>query len=325
MSPLKKTYFLTSSHDCPPSILGGLITDPRSPEISLANPNSQIIARLRQDAHITQECDAVREFDSSMSMSPSIWATFALAGNLGPRWSLGTTQSKGTGASYAIPKLSTTRINPDMQAIKALFEEEEVQAAIKHSRFRTNVYLIDSIQVAHGAEYWVGKTREAGGNVDVSMDLTCTGAPVTVGVGVNGKKTSTASSCGRIMTDFVFAYSLREIMYRRKTAVRQRRMFGGDLMSHGGRQRSTGHVLSQEGDWVNQGGGVSVSHEGVKTPRNAMEDHLDEEDSVAEVLLLKEDDPGLPGYWDWEGQDATDLDGSVCQVVAVGAADSDED
>lgn len=180
-----------------------------------------------------------------------------------------------------------------MQAIKALFEDEEVQAAIKDSRFYANVYLIDSIQVAHGAEYWMGNTREIGGDVGVSMDLTCTGAPVTVGVGVNGHKTFTTSSSGRITTDFVFAYSLREITYRRKMVRRQRRMSGGDLVRY-------------RAHWSDK------------------EDVLGLEDSVAEVLLLKEDDPELPGCWDWEGQDATDLDGSICQVVAVGTADSDE-
>lgn len=228
-----------------------------------------MILSLLRDVEVTDECDALHELGSGISVKPRVWSTF-LDGNIGPN--PGMDRGKGNDASYTISKLSTRRINPDMEAVRPLFEEHEVQAAIKDSRFRANLYLIDGIQIAHGAEYKLGKTRELGANFDLSADLTPAGAPATtVGVALEAKKTSSATSAGYITSDFVFAYTLRAITYRRKRVERQTRTSGGDLMSNDERRRR----------------GPAY------TPENGHDDQ-------AEFLSLREDNPDIPEYWDLE-------------------------
>lgn len=300
MTVLKRTYFLAPTRDSPPDgpiALGNLITDPRSPESPLNNPASEATLRLLEDSppYDSEECDVLRQVGSSVRVKPSVWSTF-LAGAIGP--SLGMTRDKENNAAYAISRLSTRRIHPDMKTVQALFQEDDVQMAIRDSRFRANLYLIDGIQIAHGVEYKLGETRELGVDLGLSADLTAAGAPgVTAGVGVEARKASTAGSSGRISSDFVFAYSLREITYRRKRVERQTRMSGGDLMSTDERR-------------LREHARPGTTEDGV--------------DGQAEFLCLKEDNPDLPQYWDCESRDVVGLDGAICQAVLVGDADEED-
>lgn len=300
MTVFKRTYFLAPTRDSPPNgpiALGNLITDPRSPDSPLNNAASEATLRLLKDSprYESEECDVLRQVGRGIHVKPSVWSTF-LAGAIGP--SLGITRGKKNNASYVISRLSTRRINPDMKTVQALFEEDGVQKAIRDSRFRANLYLIDGIQIAHDVEYTLGEASELGVDVGLAADLTAAGAPgVTAGVGLAASKTTTAGSAGRISSDFVFAYSLREVTYRRKRAERQTRMAGGDLMSTDERR-------------LREVARPTTSEDGVA--------------GQAEFLGLREDNPELPQYWDCESQDAVDLDGAMCQAVLVGDAD-DED
>lgn len=299
MGANRTTYFLAPTRDCPPDgpvALGSLITDPREPEFPLNYPHSVTVQDFIKKARITStyEEDAVRKVASGVSVEPSIWSTF-LAMDIGPTFAMG---RKTADVTFTISKLITRTMNPDMVAVKTLFEEPRVQAAVKDSRFSANLYLITGVQIAHGTKYHGAKTREVGGHLDLSGDLTSVGAPVSAGAGIYGKVTSDRSSSGQVTSEFVFAYCLREISYRRKNAEKQKRLYGGDLMGHGEKKQRE-HTELSEGD-------------------EAGEENIGIE---AELLGLKDEDPRLPEYWDLEVQDAQDFDDNVCQVVLVGERD----
>lgn len=283
---MKRTYFLVPTRDFSPSgaiALGNLIKSPRSPEIPLNDPNSATIQKLLGSAITVTESDARRDAKTTSSVMPSIWTSF-LSG-IGPGIGIGLDKTKEDGISYNIPRLSTRTINPTLSDIRAVFVEEQVQDAIRDSRFTTNVYLIVGVQIAHGAEYLSSSVRKNGGGAHLAVDLTSTGVPLTAGAGAEATKSREEVVGGKIEDDFVFAYSLREVLYRRKTVVEQRQpSLIGDLMS--------GHHYS----------GRPVTKD---------------VEFEAEFSGLNGDDEDLLQYWDWKTETAADLDGLECEVVHV--------
>ncbi|KAG7285875.1 hypothetical protein NEMBOFW57_008169 [Staphylotrichum longicolle] len=284
---LKKTYFLAPTRDQPPTgaiALGNLIQSPRTPEFPLNDPNSPTITRLLSTATTTAEADATRSLSSKLSLQPTIFATF-LSGLLGTQNPLELTLefSQEDAATYRIPRLETRTINPSLADVRALFAEPSVQAALRDSRFSANLYLVTGVQVAHGAEYVVARARGRGAEVRVVADGVA-GAAAAGGVPVG--------SAGRVVGPFVFAYCLREVLYKRKAVTGQRRArVEGDLYGDGEKKREVGK--KEEG----------VEFEG-------------------ELAALKEEDPELPEHWDLDVEEGLDLDGEECQIVRT---DVDQD
>ncbi|KAK4449811.1 hypothetical protein QBC34DRAFT_404021 [Podospora aff. communis PSN243] len=291
---MKKTYFLVPTRDFSPSgaiALGNLIKSPRSPEFPLNDANSATLQKLSASAITISETDAHRETSSASSLKPTIWAYF-LSG-IGPGVEFNLDKTKQENLSYIIPRLSTRVINPSLADIGAIFAERQVQDAIRDSRFATNLYLIVGVQIAHGAEYVRSRKRGSGVGANVSADLAAVEAPVTAGLGAEAAKSREEAAHGKVVDDFVFAYSLREVLYRRKKVTEQRQSrVEGDLMGHELSEKSaTSRVVEQKFE--------------------------------AEFVGLK-DGEDLGESWDWPTQAVADVDGTECQVVHV-EEESDED
>ncbi|KAK4236096.1 hypothetical protein C8A03DRAFT_17238 [Achaetomium macrosporum] len=302
----KKTYFLAPTRDQPPNgaiALGNLIKSPRTPDFPLNDANSPTIKRLRSAAIITPELDATRSLSTKLSLQPSIFTSF-LSGLLGDL-ELGLDLTKEATAHYKIPRLETHTINPLLADVRALFAEPDVQAALRDSRFTANLYLITGVQIAYGAEYVVARARERGAHVHLAADVTAAmGVPVGVGVGTEVVASNEGRAAGRVEGPFVFAYSLREVLYRRKMVTGQRRVkVEGDLFADFEGGKSKGVVAVVEGD--------QEEGEGVKFQ--------------AELAGLKEDDPELPEHWDLAVEGGLGLDGAECQIVRVDAGENGDD
>lgn len=297
MSP-KKTYFLAPSRDQAPTgviSLGNLIKSPRGPEFALNDTNSETVKRLQASAYLTPEIDATREWTNKLTVRPNVFASF-LWGLLGEKpVDLGFNLGKDDSITYTIARLETKTINPSLADVRAIFSEKDVQDTIRDSKFTANLYMITAVQIAHGAEYVISKAREHGANLHGAVDLTAaTGVPATVGGGIEGNLATGAKSKGKIEGSFVFAYGLREVLYKRKTVTEQRHTkMEGDLMEHGGKK------LKEEEEIV-------LEYE-------------------AELAGLKAEDPELPEYWDMDIDTGLDLDGDECQIVRVDGEDDDDD
>ncbi|KAM7197505.1 hypothetical protein V8F20_006650 [Naviculisporaceae sp. PSN 640] len=342
---LKRTYFLAPTRDYPPNgpiALGNLIKSPRTPEYPLNDPFSPTVQKLAASAHVSTETDATRSSSSSVTLRPSVWASFLS--------SLGTTMGQngaplGGGIDYTIhkahstefvlPVLETRRIFPSLADIKAIFEEDGVQDALRHSRFRSNLYLITSVQVAtQGGEYLIKKVRERGGNLHLVADWgNAAGVPggANVGAGVEKTVKREDSAGGTVKGGFVFAYSLREVVYRKKRVVEQKPCtVQGDLMSL---PYSDPRTPCREIPWLSAGDpdavyenpdvyrrrrAVSPGRGGERTYRDVYK---------AELAGLKDEDPEMPKYWDLDVAEeggVWDLDGEECQVVFVPGRGDDE-
>lgn len=235
---------------------------------------------------------------------------------------------KAESTDFVLPVLETRRIFPSLADIKAIFEEDSVQDALRDSRFRSNLYLITGIQVAtQGGEYLVKKVREKGGNLHVVADWgNVVGVPgcANVGAGVDKTVNREDSAGGTVKGGFVFAYSLREVVYRKKRVVQQQACrVQGDLMGLEGLDSDLQRELGR--DTIHDLGGLRDGNRTVGLGRGIGIGDV----YAAELAGLKEEDPDMPEYWDLdiaEEGGVWDLDGEECQVVCVpGLSEFDSD
>lgn len=287
-----KTYFIVPSYDTPasgPITLGSIIASPRFPEVYLNGNTSSSIQKL--PINETSVVDWSHMISNSQQTKVGIWAkflqSFGVGGDMSVEW------DKSETASYRFDKLITRTILPDADHIRTAFEDPKVQEYIKNSRFRGNVYMIVGLKIACGAEIAISKMRAKGINLNLGVDMMpFNGVPLQVGpeLGLTNKKAAETSF--RQPTDFVFAYRLREIVYKKKAVVSQKDYLKGDLM-------------------------------GVGQGKLSEDEDADDSQGELELLGLKKSDVAAE-EWEFEGDQAMEDDGEVCECVSMNA-ESDDD
>jgi hypothetical protein len=289
---MSKTYFLAPTRDVPPSgpiSLGSIITSPRSPELSLNGRKSSILQSMQVDEHSIS--DSSRQLVKTKNGNVGIWTEF-LGGVLGIGGDVGGNWEHVDMVSYQFKELITKTISPDLDTVRTLFEEPAIQKTIRDSYFRSNLYMITGIKIARGADVVISKVRARGGNLYFGVDTTAAGVPIKVGPDI-----AVGSSLGQDLTehhttDFVFAYRLRELVYRRKALGKQREYAKGDLMHVG-----EGNTKPPEEEDLSTG---EIELRGIQP-----------ED-------LKAED------WELDATLTTDDDGEECNCVTVEADDDDD-
>ncbi|KAK8045029.1 Ankyrin repeat protein [Apiospora rasikravindrae] len=140
--------------------------------------------------------------------------------------------ASGSSSSYSFEKIVTREIFPDLETMRTAFGDEQVQQSIKKRHWQLSIFMITGVQIAYGAEVLLNQARERGVYLQTGVDLTAaTGgvAPVSVGAGLDTSSTSSQSLSTKYQSPFVFAYRLRQIMYRRKVE-KQRDDTKGNLL-----------------------------------------------------------------------------------------------
>lgn len=288
-----KVYFLAKTRRSLPDgpiALGNIIADPRSPEIAL-NSSPGLASKLK--VHETVEHDQSRTLGSHFSVQPTVWTKFVqetglgeIVGEASVRYSAQDT------SSYHFEKIVTREIFPDTDLVREAFDDPQVQKSIRDRRWQLGVFMITGVQIAYGAEVFVAKARETGIQLQTGLNLApVVAAPVSVGVGLNVHQAPFQNLSTKYATPFVFAYRLRQIMYRRKKVEKQREYAKGDLLG------------------INDGAELAV-----------------EDDATYEVQLsgLAPEDEELPGMFDLRTTEATTEGGEPCQVAFATTDDSDD-
>ncbi|CZR60298.1 uncharacterized protein PAC_10194 [Phialocephala subalpina] len=282
--PPPKTYFLVPTRDSPPSgpiFLGSIIKSPRSPELCINSKTSPLLTSLEIHEKITT--DETRHLYRDSKGKVSLFAEFLSGLPLGLDASVGTNWDNGEFAKYAFKELVTKQIFPSQGEIALIFKDEAIQGAIKDSRFRDNLYMITGVKIARGADVLIGKLRERGGNLHFGADLTPVSVPIKVGPDLDVTRGHGQSVEEKHAGEFVFAYRLREIKYRRRKVEEQREYLKGDLFGH------------NEGKGWGKGEKVEVEEE-------------------AELIGLGSGDVGVED-WDAEDVEAVDDDGEEVRCV----------
>ncbi|KUJ11428.1 uncharacterized protein LY89DRAFT_570837, partial [Mollisia scopiformis] len=217
------TYFLAPTRDSPPSgpiFLGAIIKSPRSPELSLNSKTSLLLKPL--EIHETSTTDTTRQLYRDSKGKVGIWAEFLSGLPLGLDASVGTNWDNGDFTQFKFRELITRSIFPSQGEIASIFTDPPIQTSIKDSRFRANLYMITGVKIARGADVVIGKMRERGGNLHFGADLTPVSVPIKVGPDLEGSRGHGQSAKEKHAGEFVFAYRLREIKYRKKAVEEQK-------------------------------------------------------------------------------------------------------
>lgn len=252
---MSKTYFLVLTRDTPPSgpiFLGSIIKSPRSPELSINGKKSPLLSNL--EVHESTLTDSSRSLTKNGKSKTGVWAEFL--NGTGISAEVSGTWDTVSSSTYKFSALITRTISPSLSEIQAIFQEPGLQQTIKDSRFRDNLYMITGIKIARGAEVAIEKIKKRGGNLNFGVDWTPFGVPIKVGPDVGIEREIGQGLEEKHTSDFVFAYRLREIRYRRKTVEEQKEYLKGDLMGVG-KERSEKALaeLEEEAELVGLGGG----------------------------------------------------------------------
>ncbi|KAG4434253.1 hypothetical protein IFR05_010272 [Cadophora sp. M221] len=232
---MARTYFLVPTRDTPPSgpiFLGSIIKSPRSPELSINGKKSPLLSAL--EVNVTRLVDSSRQLTKSGKGKTGVWVEFL--GGMGIGADISGNWDNIEQSTYKFAELITKTISPSLAEISAIFNEAEVQQCLKDSRFRDNLYMITGIKIARGADVAVSKIRSRGGNLNFGIDTTPFGVPIQIGPDIEISKEVGQSFEEKHTEDFVFAYRLREIRYRKKVVEDQKEYRKGDLMGAGPRK-----------------------------------------------------------------------------------------
>lgn len=243
---MAKTYFLAPTRETLPSgpiFLGGIISSPRSPEISLNNKRSPLLSALEVSTSTVH--DSTRTLSKGTKGKAGVWCEFII--DIGVGGDAGITWDNTEVAEYKFEELVTKTIAPSLHEVRKLFEDDGVQQEIKNSRFGSNLYLITGIKIARGAEVAISKVRSRGGNLHFGVDTTALGVPIKVGPDLENERSRGQGLTEKIKHEFVFAYRLRELRYRRKQVEGQKQYDKGDLMGHGQDSKESDSEDDEEG------------------------------------------------------------------------------
>ena len=295
---MSKTYFLVPTRDTLPSgpiFLGSIIKSPRSPELSINGKKSPLLSALEVDE--TRLIDSSRQLTKGQNGKAGVWVEFL--GGIGIGAEVSGNWDNTEQSTYKFSELITKTISPSLSEIQAIFREPDVQKCLKDSRFRDNLYMITGIKIARGADVAISKIRARGGNLNFGVDMTPFGVPIKVGPQVELSREMGQSLEEKHTSDFVFAYRLREIRYRRRTVEDQREYRKGDLMGAGPKKK--------------EGQDDSKNSVGAEVGLKEMKVDQDEE---AELVGLGSGD--VDGdIWDADTTSAVDEDGEEVHCVLL--------
>ncbi|KAE9978967.1 hypothetical protein EG328_001175 [Venturia inaequalis] len=215
---MKKCYFIVPSTAYPPGgplTLGSVLSDFEDPE-SVINPNE--VVPLPESMMVMQsaEYDTIRASHSSSAFRAGIFAKWL--DGMGLDISLGR-HSDAQNALHFV-KLDRTAMIPDESYVDKVVQTPAVEAYIKASKFRANLYMITGIQVAIGARQESSRTSGGDGTMSLGIDGTAEGFPgASIGPSIAVEGSAGEQSSFQGSTDFVYAYRVKEVKYRKNKFV----------------------------------------------------------------------------------------------------------
>ena len=279
----KKFYFLAPTRDSPPDgpiVLGNIVASPSTPEdaINGTPPPSFYDPKAPYESW---QSNWKSEKEKHISGSGGIWASFLQLLGVGGDFSVKISDSNKD--IFEFRRLTTRYFVPNTKYVEACLKDEDVQDFLKKNKYREPLYMITGVKVAQGASVTREFMKERGLFAQFGIDLTAaTGGmvPLQFGPKLDVSRGSSDKESSSEMSDFIFAFRLREIKFKRKE------------MTH---EDYTKHALYSS-DQVPEDAEADMEFEG-----------LANEDQTVENLGSLEASSALD-----------DEDGEVCSVIKLG-------
>jgi hypothetical protein len=241
MASTRPSWFLAPRaplFDCSPDgylQLGSLISDPFAPDrpITRAPPPPLPDNIIIDGRHQTNWKEVV---DRRKSLKFSLWARFLdliRVDDIGAEWNSATLNA------YRFDTLECKWFIPPMSLLRERMELAEIQEFSSSGWLRPKLYMVTGIMIARNPA--VERTTDESWRVRASANADIAGTGLAVGAGELGMSGSThKSTSATASTDFVFAYRLSEIKYKRKSGAEQ-------ASAHGDTPHTTGSSFTNDG------------------------------------------------------------------------------
>jgi hypothetical protein len=220
---MKRSYILAPNFDCPPEgpiAIGRIITDPFSPETCL-NAGGPIPIPSSIRIHQTFKADWESSRLSDDHRLHGIWGQFLSVFGVGGDAGVGLNRLENT-AIHA-KRLETRFIEHTDgldEWINKIMREPAVEKAIKRAKCEKNLYLVVGVKIVSGASMTKADSKQIDVSVRLGAELSSIGAPgVQIGPEIAIFKKRDAKDSFEGSSDFVFAYRLKEIYYRKREGV----------------------------------------------------------------------------------------------------------
>lgn len=221
-----KTYFLAPTRDCPPSgpiALGNIIASPSSPEEALNSRSALPTGPIYESYQTNWTAEVGRRRQGKIGL----WTKFLQVLGVGIDFSVN--YDIGKTDIYYFDRMETRFFMPDKAYIEESMSSPEVRDFIVRSKFRANVYMITGIKVAIGASVMSTKLRQRGIHVQLVVDGTAVGVPLSLGPDIEVSSGRTQGISFDDASDFIFAFRLREIIYSKRQGIVHREFGKGAL------------------------------------------------------------------------------------------------
>jgi len=220
MANQKKTYFLCPTWDYHPDgpiQIGNIILTPSTP----AEPLNDCERRLPgQDSLFppTIKTGVTWSREKLRSGSYGLW-TELLSFLVGLGMDAAVDHESSAEDRFAFDRLDTIEFMPTPEYLARNIAAPAVASYLKKSRFRKAVYMITAVKVARGARVKSAASQAFGAELNVGMDSTLTGTPVSFGPEVRTTWSSRESGSFGGSSDFVFAFRLRKVIVHRSGEI----------------------------------------------------------------------------------------------------------
>jgi len=175
---------------------------------------------------------------------------------------------------YSISRIDTNFFVPSRAYLEANMGGREVREYLDACRWRKTVYIVTGLKIARGARLTSSGSRGLGVNIRLGVDGTPAGVPGGMGIGMGVERKERDSLGFENSSDFVFAFQLRKVRYRKWKPVTHEPYNKGAVFNadEGKKTEATVEILDfeEEGDlggeiMANEMKAIREVHDGEET------------------------------------------------------------
>jgi hypothetical protein len=285
MPSSKKAYFVLRYTTYPkngPIKLGSIVQDPLAPEDSI-NHNAILPIPESLLVHTVPKTDHKQILKTPANLTVGVFAKFLQMTGLNVSFDKTIVRED----EWQFEKLERDMFKPTKEYVESALAAPALAAFVASQDVSPNLYIVTGINIATGTTHkWKrNKTNNTNANAGINVDA---GVGVTVGPKITYSKGDADEGEATIKDEFVFAYRVQEIEYK-KNVVRLKDVFKGELHGKGDAKvleeakkekiESLGLRRLVESD----AGGDDVDRKGEEGY-----DELDEEGEKCEIIVLPE-------------------------------------
>lgn len=206
----KPTWFLLKSTDYQPGkslVLGRIVRSANPSEI--VNPGP--LPKIKSEIDSVPKFGVSKTISSDRSANVGLWAKFLEIALIGGEAS----HEEKDKVTYHVEKLETQLFTPDDDFVSECLEAASVQKHLIGGMFKEKIYMISGLKTATGIRKESTSSKQQDAHFRAKVSGSMAKVPAKVEVSAAASSLNTNSESFDASADFVYAFRLRQIYYKR--------------------------------------------------------------------------------------------------------------